>query len=129
MTSFTPDMQIGERIETPSQSILKDAFAPVTVTDANGRTIAAARLKPSERFDIKRMMGAEAENRSMFEDIFLVSHCRSIDGERISKPASILQAKALMDRLQDEGLNALGQAFSVVYGFDKREAVEQTAKN
>ena len=129
MTSFTPDMQIGDQIETPSQTILKDAFAPVSVTDATGRKIEAVRLKPSERFQIKRMMGEEAGNSSMFDEVFLVSHCRAIDNERINKPTSILQAMALMDRLQDEGLKILDEVVAPMYGISKSGSNEQTAKN
>ncbi|RFB80012.1 hypothetical protein [Methylovirgula sp. 4M-Z18] len=129
MTDFTPEIRIGEPIETPSQTIVADAFAPVSVKDATGRAIEVMRLKPSERFQVKRMMGAEAENGSLFNDIFLVCHCRGIDGERVSKPTSILQALVLMDRLQDEGLKTLDEVVAPMYGVGKGGSTEQTAKN
>ncbi|RFB80016.1 hypothetical protein [Methylovirgula sp. 4M-Z18] len=128
MTDFAPDMRLGDAIETPTQAIVADAFAPVSVTDESGRKIEAVRLKPSERFGIKRMMGEEASNSSLYDEIFLITHCRAIDGERIARPASMLQAMALMDRLGDAGIRALGGAAATIYGFNKQSA-EQTAKN
>ena len=116
-------------VETPAQAIHKDAFAPIRVTDDTGCTIEAARLKPSERFQIKRMMGAEAASSSAFDNLFLVSHCVSLDGKRINRPASLLLATALMDRFQDAGLKALEQAVAGIYGFDKDEGVQDIAKN
>jgi hypothetical protein len=129
MTHFNPHMQVGEPLETPSQTILKDAFAPVSVTDDTGRTIEAARLKPSERFAIKRMMGDEAGNGSLYREVFLIAHCRALDGERINKPTSMLQVMALMDRLNDEGLKALDQAIDLIYRFNDDESFKDVAKN
>lgn len=129
MSDFNPQVTVGDATETPAQAIVTDAFAPVVVTDDQGRKIEAARLKPSQRFSLRRMMGSEAESVSLFGEVLVVAHLRKLDDQLIAMPTSVLQAMSLMDQLGDSGLRTLGDAVAKIYGVTSAEEVVAEAKN
>ena len=102
----------------------------VAVTDALGRTLKIRRLKPSERSRLSLALGAAAVDQVFFGNAFLSAAVTEIDGERIIRPSSKLEAEALMDRLDDEGLEAVGSAYVEHFAVKPMTAEEtETAKN
>jgi hypothetical protein len=130
MSGFKPKVEIIEQhTQTPTQALVADAFAPVVVVDGQGRRLEAARLKPSQRFSLKRMMGAEADTVTLFGEVLVVAHLRKIDDQPIAMPTSILQAMSLMDQLGDTGLLTLGDAVAKIYGVANPDEMVAEAKN
>lgn len=98
------------KVETPSQAIVRSANEVVTVTDANGRSIGIKRLGPVERMRMFKVIGGEqAKNDAYLGIAALAFLVRSIDGDTINQPTSELQLEGLVQRLGDDGLNAVGQ--------------------
>ena len=95
--------------ETPSQSIIKAANQPATITDAKGRSIGIKKMNPLDRLKLFEVIGAENSKNEAYTGYaalaFLVT---SIDGEPVSRPANKIQLEALVQRLDDEGMDAIG---------------------
>jgi|GEM_PF-1990801 len=83
----------------------------VVVTDTLGRSIKVRKLKPSERSRLSLALGDAAKDQVFFGNAFLAAAVVELDGERIARPSSKLEAEVLMDRLDDEGLEAVGNAY------------------
>jgi len=95
--------------ETPSQSIVKAANKLSTITDSNGRSIGIKKMNPLDRLKLFEVIGAENSKNEQYVGYaalaFLVS---SIDGEAVPRPANKIQLEALVQRLDDEGMDAIG---------------------
>jgi hypothetical protein len=96
--------------ETPTQAIVKSANAVQTVTDERGRVLAIKKMKPLDRLKMFEVVGAENSKNEMYLGYAsLAYHVASIDGEAVNRPATKMQLEALVQRLDDDGLNAVGQ--------------------
>jgi hypothetical protein len=99
------------KVETPSESIVKAAQQPGTATDANGRRIGIRKLQALDRLKMFEVIGAENSRNEQYLGIAaLAFSVASIDGEPVNRPASKPQLEALIQRLGDEGMEAVGQA-------------------
>lgn len=97
--------------ETPSEAIIKDAQRPATATDAAGRQIGVRRMGPLDRLKMFEVIGPEnSKNEPYLGYAALAFHVGSIDGEPVARPATKLQLEALIQRLGDDGLEAVGAA-------------------
>ena len=97
--------------DTPSQAIVKAAAMPQAVTDAQGRTLGVKKLGPLDRMKMFEMVGPEnAKNEPYLGYAILALHVTGIDGEPVGRPANRLQLEALVQRLGDDGLDAVGAA-------------------
>lgn len=111
--------------ETPSQSVIRAANEGVTVTDRTGRAIAIRRLGPVERLRMLKLIGGQNEHyMGMASLAFLVF---SIDGDAIARPVNDLQLEALIQRLGDEGIEAV--ANGAVAHFQDEAASKADIKN
>ena len=94
--------------ETPSQSIVRAANQPATLTAADGRSIAVKRLNPLDRLKLFEVVGAENSRNEQYVGYaalaFLVT---AIDGEPVARPANRIQLEALVQRLDDAGMDAV----------------------
>ena len=94
--------------ETPSQSIVKAATQPATLTDATGRAIGVRKMGPLDRLKLFEVIGAENSRNEQYAGYaalaFLVT---SIDGEPVPRPANKIQLEALVQRLDDAGMDAV----------------------
>ena len=98
---------IIEKAETPSESI-KASTVEDTVTDAKGRKIGVRKLKVLERINMLKLIGSGNSDNLLYVSsvtpAFLVT---SIDGDPVQKPSNELQLNALLQRLDDDGLEAV----------------------
>lgn len=91
--------------ETPSQAVIRAANEILTVNDALGRAIGIRRLAPVERLRMLKLIGGQNEHyMGMASLAFLVV---GIDADPIAKPANDLQLEALIQRLGDDGIEAV----------------------
>ena len=94
--------------ETPSQSIVRAANQPATVSDAKGRKIGLKKLNPLDRLKLFEVIGPDNSRNEAYVGYaalaFLVS---SIDGEPVARPANKIQLEALVQRLDDDGMDAI----------------------
>jgi len=116
------------QVETPTQAVVKAANQIHTATDAQGRKIGVKKLNALDRMRMFEAIGAENSKNEMYLGYAsLAYHVASIDGEPISRPANKLQFEALIQRLDDDGLNAVAEAVAKLIA--PEQADEETLKN
>lgn len=76
-------------------------------TDAQGRQIGWRKLNALEDFDLTEMAGAASGNEEWMLRASLAFGVREIDGEAVSRPTSKNQLRALVARLDDDGMAAV----------------------
>ncbi|QEL18715.1 hypothetical protein [Limnoglobus roseus] len=107
--------------ETPSQSIVKAASQLAHVTDSRGRSIAIRKFSALDRLRMFEAIGPEnSKNEQYLGYAALAFHVASIDGDSIDKPSTKMQLEALVQRLDDDGMNALAEHF-------EKQAIEATS--
>lgn len=112
---------------TPGVTIIDARNA--TVRDDQGRLIKVKRLGAQARYRLFRALGAEnVENRLMIHYATLAGSVIEIDGAPIPFPNTELQVEALIQRLDDEGLEAVMSAL-VAMAPEMTEGVADAAKN
>ena len=97
--------------ETPSQSIVKAAAFPQTVTDTQGRSLSVKKLGALDRLKMFEVVGPDnSRNEAYLGYAALAFHVTAIDGEPVGRPANRIQLESLVQRLGDDGLEAIGLA-------------------
>jgi hypothetical protein len=90
--------------------------ATVTVADARGRQIEVKKLKPLDILRLTEMVGADnALNQPYLGYATLVASVVSIDGIPTPPLSSKRALEGLIQQLDDDGLNAVGQPFKRLY--------------
>lgn len=91
---------------TVSEQIKADAHRIERATDKTGRIVGVRRLTPVDMFDITLVLGEHATNQAALMQALNTASVAEIDGEPIPRPGSMLQLKALMQRLDFHGMAA-----------------------
>ncbi|MGH6821937.1 MAG: hypothetical protein ACREC4_00345 [Methylocella sp.] len=112
--SFSQDIkQAGNRIEL--------------LTSEKGRQVGVKMLNPLDVFRITLMMGTAADNQMAFLQGLRVCSIVSLDSEPVTRPATMLQLEAMLQRVDFDILNAVSKAlerFSAA-----QEETEEAVKN
>jgi hypothetical protein len=94
--------------ETPGQEIAKPRT--ITVTDSRGRKIEVRKVKTLDRMRLLELVGPELSANDRYVGLAALAYgVISIDGDAVPRPASKLALEALLDRLDDDGFNAVAQ--------------------
>lgn len=103
--------------DTPSEAIVRRSTAPVEVTDVLGRKLKVRRIRALERYDISRILGADgATNPQVAGPAALAYSVIEIDDEAVATPKTEREFRALIMRLDDEGMEAVAQAHRDHFG-------------
>lgn len=95
---------------TPTQRVLQDANRIVYGTDVTGRRLGVIRISASLRRRVLKAMTAEnGEKSGLVVMATLACACVEIDHKPVLFPRTELQIDALIDRLEQEGINAVGE--------------------
>lgn len=99
--------------ETPSESIVKAANQAVIVTDAKGRALGVRKMPLLDRMRMFEAIGPEnSKNEAYVGYAALACSVVSIDDEAVARPANKLQLEAVVQRLGDEGIEAVAGHFA-----------------
>ena len=118
--------------ETPTQAVAASARATLVVIDARGRSITVRRLSPLARMNMIRIIpAADGEKAQYVGYCALACGVAEIDGERYPNPTSIRQIEAIVQTLDDDGLEAVGRGMQELLGLnaDQERGVLEEAKN
>lgn len=113
---------------TPSQELVNAGNSEVTVTDAKGRTIVLKKPGTLAQFRLVELMGESAKNVVYMNMVLPLIFVVSIDGDSVNK-ATKPQIEALIQRLDDEGVEAVAQAVQEHWGKQDPEADQAALKN
>lgn len=99
-----------EKTLTPSEEIIQQANRSFSVTDARGRKIGIKKIGALDRMKLFEAVGPEnCKNEAYLGYASLAFHVISIDGEPEMRPANQRQLEALVQRLDDDGFEAVAQ--------------------
>jgi len=102
---------------TPSEEVIEDANRVHHVTDAKNRVIGIRKMNMNVRRRVLKVISGEMASRPQYLGMVMVAACVvEIDGEEIHLPASEMQFDALIDRLDDDGFQAIGKAIKEQFG-------------
>jgi hypothetical protein len=99
-------------METPSQLLMMAAVQLETVTDDLGRRLTLRHLTALDRFRLFKTVGGElAQNPPYFGMAALAASVIDIDGVPVPPPMTEGQLESLVQRLGDEGIEAVARSF------------------
>lgn len=93
--------------ETASDKIIKRSRETFTVIDSEGREIKVRSPNYLERTDFVAALGERGSLESYFSQVAPAMYVRSIDGDPIPQPANLADVRAILKRLDDEGVTAV----------------------
>lgn len=103
---------------TPSQTIVAAAARVAEVVDARNRRIKIRKLNALDRMRLLEAIGATGSEIPQYLGYaVLAASVVSIDGSVESPPATKKQLEAMVQRLDDEGLNAVALGYKEHFGF------------
>lgn len=103
--------------DTPSGEVVKASAPTKTVTTKLGRTLVVRKPSALNRLRLYEIIGpSAAQNRQYLGHAGLACSVVSIDGEPVAFPTSKRELEALVQRLDDDGLDAAGFALAELTG-------------
>ena len=92
---------------TPSEELKASARREATIADPTGRMIKL--LKPSviAQFDLIEALGDTARNEVYMSMVLPLLFVASIDGTAVPRPSTKAELKALIQRLDEDGIQAV----------------------
>ena len=98
---------------TPTQRIVAEAAAGLTVTDAGGHRLQFRRPGALDRLRLFKALGPVLSGNDRYVGYAMLAFCvMSIDDVPVPAPASEAQIEALVARLGDAGLAAVGEGLA-----------------
>lgn len=116
--------------ETPSAQLTTKALQEVVVTDSAGRTITLRKPAVLAQFRLIELVGPETAKNQVYMGMVLpIVFVTAIDGDPVFFPKSKAQLEALIQRLDEHGIEALMQAMREHFGASDPEADKAAIKN
>lgn len=101
---------VEARVETPSSRIVAEAATPLEVTDGAGRVLSVRRPGALDRLRLFKALGAGLAQNDRYVGYAMLAMCVSaIDGTPVPQPGNESQLEALIQRLGDDGMVAIGR--------------------
>ena len=98
---------------SPSERIVAEAQAPLTIVDAQGRKLEFRRPSALDRLRLFKALGPGLSDNTRYVGYAMLAYCVSaIDDVPIPAPASEAQVEMLVNRLGDAGLEAVGEGMA-----------------
>jgi hypothetical protein len=106
--------------DSPSQELSKPAKE--SVTDSRGRVLVVRKMNALDRLRVFELIGAEnASNEPYLGYANLAYSVESIDGGPLPVPRTKLALEGAVQKLDDDGLAAVAQAFLKIYAATAEE--------
>ena len=97
----------------PSERIVAEAGAPLTIVDAAGRKLEFRRPSALDRLRLFKALGPTLSANNLYVGYAMLAFCVSaIDGVPVPQPASETQLEGLVNRLGSAGLEAVGEGMA-----------------
>lgn len=98
--------------QAPSQQVVATSLPQHAVTDRRGRNLVIRRPSALQKFMLMDALGSSADNKMLFMHSVLAASVVEIDGEPVQFPRSKTQVQALVQRLDDDGIDAAADVFA-----------------
>lgn len=101
----------AEEAEPTLPTLIPDAKGHVTVTDKRGRVLKVKRVSAADRWDIDIILGDRGTLRVLGPAVMAYSVVE-FDGEVVFPPKNFTQLRNIIVRLDDDGINAVAEAYT-----------------
>jgi len=112
---------------TPSEQVVAKA-ADIIVTDSAGRAIKLKKPGVLAQFRLVEIMGDTAKNQVYMGMVLPLIYVTAIDGEPVFQPTSKLQVEALIQRLDEHGIDAVMEGVNANFGALNPDADKEALK-
>lgn len=114
--------------ETPTEQIIKQASAEVSVTDANGRVIVLKKPGVLAQYRLIELLGDSAKNEVYMAMVLPLIYVAELDGHPVPLPAKKSEVEALISRLDEDGINAVMLGVQEHFGRSDPDADKESLK-
>jgi hypothetical protein len=125
--SKTPKLEILPT--TPSAEVVAKATAEVTVTDARGRVITLKKPGVLAQFRLVEALGDSAKNQTYLGMVLPLIFVTAIDGDPVYQPSKKSEVEALIQQLNDEGIEAVMNGVNENFGKTDTDLDKERLKN
>ena len=115
--------------ETPTQEILAKASEESFVIDSIGRTIKIKKPGVLSQYRLIEALGDSAQNRTYMGMVLPLIYVTSIDDMAVNQPKTKLQVEALIQQLDEHGIEAVMKHVQEKYGSADPEKDKEELKN
>lgn len=117
--------------QTPTQQIVNAATDEVSVIDVRGRKITTRKLRPLSRTRLFKLIGPDnSRNMPLLGYYSMAVSVTQIDGVAVVWPSKEIEIEALLDRLGDDGIDAVAKGWKDAgWADDKDEGDPAAIKN
>lgn len=116
--------------DAPSAVVVKAANVEVVIADAKGRKITLKKPGVLAQFKMIEMLGGAAAANQVFVNMVLpVTFVVAIDGESVSRCTTRNELDALIQRLDEDGIEAVMKGVPEHFGQPDPEKDAQAVKN
>lgn len=112
----------------PSDQIVQQANAETTVTDKRGRVIKLKKPGVLAQFRLIEALGDTAKNTVYMGMVLPLIFVTAIDDDPVYLPASKREVEALIQRLDEDGIDAVLQGVQANFGSEDPEAVKKKSE-
>jgi hypothetical protein len=112
----------------PSQDVVQKAIAEFTVTDSAGRVIKLKKPGVLAQFRLVEVLGESAKNQVYMGMVLPLIYVTAVDDLPVFQPASKLQVEALIQQLDEHGVEAVMQGVQEHFGTTDPEADKAALK-
>lgn len=114
---------------TPSAEIIAAAVSECTVSDSRGRVIVLKKPGVLAQYRIVEVIGDSAKNEVYMGMVLPLIYVASIDGDPVFQPGKKSELEALIQRLDDDGINAVMVGVQKNFGIADPEGDKAKLKN
>lgn len=113
----------------PTQQLVAEANADHTVTDARDRVITLRKPGVLAQFRLIEALGESAKNTTYVNMVLPLLFVAAVDGDAVPPFTSKMQVEALIQRLDDAGLEAVMNGVERNFGKPDAERDKEALKN
>lgn len=115
--------------QAPSAQVVAKAIAANTVTDSAGRTITLKKPGVLAQYRLIEALGDTAKNEVYMAMAMPLIYVSEIDGDSVILPSTKIQVEALIQRLDEHGIQAVIQGMQENFGKSDPNADKAALKN
>ena len=114
--------------ETPSAQVIAPTQAEYSVTDAQGRTIKLKKPAVLAQYRLVEALGASASNSAYMNMVLPLIYVVAIDEDVVYPAMKKSEVEALIQRLDEDGIQAVMEGVQEYFGKADPEADKQALK-
>ena len=115
--------------DTPSEAILAKAQTEYDVIDTRGRTIKLKKPSVLAQYRLIEILEDSAKNEVYMAMVLPLIYVTSIDGEVAHQPISKREVEAIIQQLDEDGINAVMLGVQAHFGAQNPEGDKAALKN